>query len=458
MGKSDQACSAGKVANRLGFANSDDRMIKISRFLIFLMLLCTLPYDLSAHDKNSPETLAAKSPSLEDVKGALSNARPGDTIIVPAGRATWSDQIIITKGVKLIGAGIGMTIITSGYAAPTPYDHTGYLIAYVPSSPSSNEPFRLSGFTFDLADKCQWLTIENDATTPINRIRVDHNEVSHSSGRMITIRGTVYGVIDNNRMTGGLMLTAYGLNEVSWDNLTFNFGTPDNMYFEDNICTIDDTPHDGGEGGRYCARYNTYIYTDSHTLFPWFDMHGNMGSGGNLAGMGVEIYENTLKGVGYAVAILALRGGKGLCYNNNAIVTAWANLFVREEYDDSLNPPAVAPKSGQPQHVSGSYFWGNKLRGTVFYTENPAVSGTLNYGGDIGVVPTEDKHFWREKSPFDGSTGLGVGLLANRPATGVPGVGFWATDTRKLYRWTAAHGWQEFYIPYPYPHPLRNVL
>ncbi len=407
---------------------------------------------------SSSEEIEAASPSLKDIKAAVAKAKAGDTVIVPAGKATWNGQLVLTKGVKFIGAGAGRTVITSGYKAPTLYDSTGYLIAYLPESPGRDEPFRLSGFTFDLTGECQWITIQNPTTSAIRQLRIDHNSVSGSPKRNIVIRGAVYGVIDSNEMTGGLMLTAYGSNATSWNHFRFDFGTADNIYFEDNICTISTTPHDGGVGGRYCARFNKYIYVNqTRQLVPWFDMHGNQGPGKNWAGMGVEIYENVLEGGGRTAMIAAIRGGKALVYDNRVNTTspskAWTR--VREEYNDSLNPPAVSPISGQPQHVSDTYFWGNRQNG---YLVSTTIGETIDYGGSTGVVPRRNVHFWDQVPNFDGTSGVGVGPLADRPAKGVVGVAYWASDANKLSRWTADNKWDEFYAPYTYPHPLRTIL
>jgi hypothetical protein len=64
-------------------------------------------------------------------------------------------------------------------------------------------------------------------------------------------------------------------------------------------------------------------------------------------------------------------------------------------------------------------------------------------------------------SPFNGTTGMGFGTLANRPTTCTTnstetggGVGYWATDTKTLYRCSASNTWVSHYQPYPYPHPL----
>jgi hypothetical protein len=66
-------------------------------------------------------------------------------------------------------------------------------------------------------------------------------------------------------------------------------------------------------------------------------------------------------------------------------------------------------------------------------------------------------------SPFNGSTGMGFGTLANRPTTCTTnsleaggGVGYWATDTNTLYRCSATNTWVAHYQPYTYPHPLTG--
>jgi hypothetical protein len=73
-------------------------------------------------------------------------------------------------------------------------------------------------------------------------------------------------------------------------------------------------------------------------------------------------------------------------------------------------------------------------------------------------------------SPFDGTTGMGFGTLANRPTTcqtssetvfgnGAAGVGYFATDVGAqgtLYTCSATNTWTVFYTPYTYPHPLTT--
>lgn len=72
--------------------------------------------------------------------------------------------------------------------------------------------------------------------------------------------------------------------------------------------------------------------------------------------------------------------------------------------------------------------------------------------------------------PFNGTTGMGFGPLANRPTTcttstetafgkGAAGVGYFATDSGSqgtLYTCSATNTWSVYYTPYTYPHPLIN--
>jgi hypothetical protein len=57
------------------------------------------------------QIIYATSCSNTDVQAAIDMANSGDTVLVPAGNATWTGQLEIRKGIILLGAGIGQTII-----------------------------------------------------------------------------------------------------------------------------------------------------------------------------------------------------------------------------------------------------------------------------------------------------------------------------------------------------------
>ncbi|MCK4421312.1 T9SS type A sorting domain-containing protein [candidate division WOR-3 bacterium] len=424
------------------------------RLLCFLSGFCLFVAGIYA------DTRTAASPSYVDVSDVVSAANSGDTVIVPSGSAIWSSALIITKGIILRGAGVDNTIITGNVGSDI------FLVQYKPDNPLLNDAFRLTGFTFDLNNDSKALLLQNRTANVLNKIRVDHNSFLNCIAPTMQISGTVYGVMDNNTLSGSVHIDAYGANAISWDNLTFTYGTADNFYIEDNNITTNYTGHSGGVGGRYCARYNTYIHVADHGLYPWYDMHGNMGTGGNYSTMGAEIYGNivihyyTNAGVG----IFDQRGGKALIFNNKVVTTLTCGAKAREEYDDFLNPTT----NPQPQHVSDSYYWNNR------YGSNLVTAYVQNSPG-VAYPLTENVDFYNQNDYFNGTTGVGCGTLANRPGICTPGVAYWATDqscsevsddnagahpttpiSGTLYKCTVTNTWIPYYTPFTYPHPLRT--
>jgi hypothetical protein len=63
--------------------------------------------------------ITAASLAREDVQAAIDQAEDGDTVLLPAGTVTWTSQNNIPavsldkKGITLLGAGIGKTIINT---------------------------------------------------------------------------------------------------------------------------------------------------------------------------------------------------------------------------------------------------------------------------------------------------------------------------------------------------------
>jgi hypothetical protein len=98
----------------------------------------------------------------------------------------------------------------------------------------------------------------------------------------------------------------------------------------------------------------------------------------------------------------------------------------------------------------------NTKTGTILVSTY--ISQTVDYGGILGHVPQENREFWDANVAFDGTKGMGVGLLSDRPVSGIKGVAYWATDKKILYRLTSDNTWKESFTPYAYPHPLRSRL
>src|SRR5712691_2761772 len=88
-------------------------------------------------------TWPSASVAEADVATAISNASDGDTVTVPAGTATWSSQLTITKNITLQGAGVGQTIINDN--SPKSGSNPHLVLAML----TGDKPlFRLTGFEF----------------------------------------------------------------------------------------------------------------------------------------------------------------------------------------------------------------------------------------------------------------------------------------------------------------------
>jgi hypothetical protein len=440
-------------------------------------------------------TINAESCSYAHVSAAITAATTGDTVVVPAGSATWSSRLEITKGITLIGSGgsnVGSpptptTLITSGYTGTgANTDATRYLITLLPSAAAiaGNHAFRVSGFSLNCANICSAVLFRNGTTTLMTQGRLDHCSITNTSNKCVYVYGCSFGgCVDNNTISvAGLVFGAGGGGAAMWLAHSFYFGNQYNMYFEDNTVTSAENFVDGGNGAQYCLRYNAWTYTGTSEQSPSFDMHGADPDAGNMGGFITEVYENTLVSTNNKrMNGLNLRGGKGLFYNNAATTSASYGLrsYVSGEHNDSTSTPSSDP-DGNPLRVNDSYFFGNTINGTAAYVELPFQSSTL-YDPELGREwPLPDYDFWPHNPNFDGHTqnfgysplndpgtncaGMGVGLLAARPSSGLTvGVGYWATDVLnddgtygKLYRATSSTTWETFYTPYEYPHPLRG--
>lgn len=420
-------------------------------------------------------TKAAASCSYADVSSAISSVALGDTVTVPAGTCTWSSTLNINKGISLIGAGVGNTVIKSSAS--------GFLIIYKPANPSLNPLMRISGMTIDLGGGARsaiglypGYTKSNFPSSVIQtKVRVDHNRfqnIAQGSTQIMFINfGGVRGVIDNNYFTQALMTfrandpTMFDAGTAFWNSWEgVVFGKPDNnLYFENNTIYNAGQVTDCISGGRYAFRYNT-IYTTNGQMF---DLHGNNGTG-TYACFGGEFYGNNIIG-GSSGQFLDQRGGRVFGFNNNFSGTGW-NFNVREEQDDSQSPLGTytGPGTRYPQHVNGTYNWGNRanLTGSLI----PTVKGSNCIGSACfnTPMPVAGQDFFTDST----SPKVSCGTLANRPASCTANQGYWATSqsctnltgmvganpstpiSGTLYRCTSANTWDSGASPLQYPHPL----
>jgi len=340
--------------------------------LATILIVCVLP---TRGQTANAATIHAASCSYVDVSAAIASSEIGDTVIVPAGDCTWSSGLTITKGIFLIGAGAGVTNITCTSSG-------NYIITYQPSDLSGNHTFRVSGFTFDMANQSYGIKLNAAHSSDLTiqtKVRIDHNTFLNTPEQAIWNDG-MRGVIDNNTFSDIVYPIRHPLSyrngETWWDNWEgIVFGAADNnMYIEDNLFDGVTVIMDCQYANRYALRYNTVIVTGQ--AYPLLDMHGNQGEGYMYACFGGEVYGNDVtmpEG-----QFLDQRGGKTVVFYNRVNGSS-LGIKVREEYDDVRNP-TINP---QPQHVSDSYYWNNRVGSKLFSGYEPiSETGTATGGGD----------------------------------------------------------------------------
>src|SRR6266704_1133356 len=154
-----------------------------------------------------PKIINAASPSLVDVTTAIASAVDGDTVIVPAGTASWTGTLTITKGVSIIGATTVIDPVAGTYSDQTiildnesrPVNGGSNPIVIL--KPPVGKVCRVSGFTF----KAVSVTGQNyNGAIVLNgpqstSIRLDHCHVTtlHQSV-IIGVASACFGVVDHN--------------------------------------------------------------------------------------------------------------------------------------------------------------------------------------------------------------------------------------------------------------------
>jgi hypothetical protein len=328
-----------------------------SGFLCFVLLFLAAVSNAAA--------IKAASTSLFDVQSAVSSAASGDTVVVPAGSSTWSGVLTINKGIILQGGGVGNTVISASIS-----NAADGLIHYEPTSPSLDEPFAVSGFTFE----CKWLTcgvmIENQTRSVITKIRVHHNRF-HNALTGVYVNAEMYGLIDNNVFyEGALAIRCFGNMAnpwYAWADMPVEVGTSRQIFIEDNEFedVVGQTQTamvvEAGLGGRYVFRYNTVInWADFDTL----DMHGNQdpvtasySPGGSRATMCTEVYENTVV-ANKSRRFVYLRGGTSVIFNNKISGSGYTQWIGLTDEDGQTRFNFVATYPGY-DIIKDTYIWNN---------------------------------------------------------------------------------------------------
>ncbi len=256
-------------------------------------------------------TIEAKSASQADVQAAVDEATDGDTVIVPAGVATWTRPVRIeNKSITLQGAGHAKTKVHGETEGP----HAVLLMVKA----NNDSPLRITGFSFEPED------VQKDSNQGLisirgtcRRWRIDHCRFENLRGIGIEVWNSddTYGLIDHCEFTtrpsrAALGVVVRGSGDMSWQQ-PLALGTDKAVYVED--CKFDwKTQRSGAlaaaDGARYVFRHNEVSGT-------WV-AHGGITAHYRAAFSG-EIYGNTFHdGRVNAWTAVEFLGGTGVIFNN----------------------------------------------------------------------------------------------------------------------------------------------
>lgn len=449
-------------------------MFKKILIILSLLVCCLLIYPpvfpsylWAGCSENSPGIWTPDSHSYADVNACLSDGAftYDDVIEVPAGdgSVTWSTGLSITKGCHLKGPGLASLTVTVD-ADP--------VVSFSPDATSitNGNVFELSGFTFDgNSGSNRALRFGyTSARWPIAKVH-DCTFSNFATSALITrMSGLWKGVVYSNTFNAGNAYITRYLNltqEVemySWQNNdgAYDFGTEENLYWEDNTINVTGCMASGGEG-RVVFRYNDITLTSA--AHPLIDMHGNQTSTncGIYAG---EVYKNSVTHGSNATNVFDLRGGKAVCWGNT--MTGAGGVTIRLRNDYCQEDGCGADNDNSPYYVHDTYFFLNYDDGVL------EVGSMFSSGCDEEI--TENSEYWFDNTVWTSgalATGIATGTWANRPTSCTNGVGYWATD--KGGNWSSDAGANDgalyvcagsdftdptdlYYTPYAYPHPLRE--
>lgn len=489
--------------------------------LVFLSLFfCNYSF---AANQTITDCDGSSSAKLQTIQTKVNLANAGEEVFFDCASGNFTGTLEITKGITIRGR--GQVKNGSNVSYLTTFTVSGAQIFNI--SVPNNAVFRLTGIEFT-GNPGEPLM---DLNGHFQSFRVDHCGFTNVSNRIFRVGyntrtgGAIQGLIDNNTYTNtssNQFLLYYG-NDTSWNDPE-DYGTEKAIYIEDNIlywnvAGVNNTPCDGEHGARFVIRKNTL----TNAQFQWHDTGSTQEARSTRH---FEIYDNTMlcNQTNCGWGPVGFRGGTGVFYNNkipvgtngyeNASVsqiwradqngsTPWVNMCdnsfdkicsnflsgcsTNADCGSGTCLPQIDGHKGATQSTSPATPIGWPCRdqtgrgqddpvthkqkaSPMYWWSNRSPSGARLdpwMANDEYIQPNRD--YYQEVSSFNGTAGVGVGLLSARPATCrgpikdlsdnyelTGGVGYWATDENKLYHCSQTNTWSVLFAPLPYPHRLQG--
>lgn len=253
-------------------------------------------------------TRIATTCSAADVQNAINVSVDGDTVVIPSGSCTWSTSVLLNKSVTLKGSGSQVTTINAAVSET------------IKVSLGNQKSFVISdiGFTGGTGDSI----IAVYGSMQNWRIYNLYFATDGGATRLILTRGSTYGVIDHNKVSGGTPSEFVTVDDSDWTSWSrpLVFEDANAVYIEDNQVAWTKSWEgrpvlDSERGGRAVFRYNQV--TNSVVINHGFD------SGAVSSALQTDVYNNsfTITDSMSTWARLALvRGGTGVWFNNTFTV------------------------------------------------------------------------------------------------------------------------------------------
>ncbi len=424
--------------------------------LLFIAALVFLPIAVWADTQN------AASCSLSDVTAAYNAASAGDIVVIPAGSATWSNTLTISKAITLKGAGINYTQITGSGTTKL-----------VEINLSSDVFVRITGIYFkylsnNLGTDAPAVHVvgKQDGSFAYTQIRIDNCKFEKSK-RIVKVSGWVYGVIDNNQfLNNDIAIGIDGDNNYSWDR-PIAAGTVNNLFIEDNIFYIDnDTDRQPNhliyhfKGARTVTRYNTFdgsSYTAGGVCL-FYDSHGNLnyyiGTYLDLIGQPiVEVYNNTFHAYRGQAGSFQFRSGSALVYNNDFTLESGSQwyipyLYEEEQWNNNMFNPLRTEWPAE-DNIVNTFFWNNTGNWSGDTSDGTNITGVYVLASAEPFIQ-ENRDYFMHAPQSSGGKSIYTGRAGASNAYPTDG----GSDTTEFVS-AVANAYYP-YTAYTYPHPLRT--
>jgi hypothetical protein len=280
----------------------------------------------------------ARSLSRSDVESAVSSAREGDTVVVPAGKEAWKRTLDVSKAITLQFAGIGQSVILDDIIPQNKGGGPRWSQGVITFETKPGKFYRVTGLEIDRGQERTNLlyngNIQFDGGT--TGFRVDHCLFSQVVNNGVYAWDSTCGVIDHCVFDMRGPAHAICISHQLWAGKTFGdgswdtpagWGTGDAVYIED--CDFNNTSKlpwaavDSFSGARWVFRHNKVLNANIVT-------HGTESTGLNRGARYVEIYLNEFRDPNGWANTIKLRSASAVIWSNTA--SGYRVLCSPEDY------------------------------------------------------------------------------------------------------------------------------